>query len=91
MKKGPKDLLARLANQRPAPAGARAKVAQTAKATGAAKVARAKANVAKDKMDVDKPAVAAPGKKDKGKPKTQEDLDAEMVLWERQRRFASQT
>jgi hypothetical protein len=92
MKKGPgNDLLARLAKQKPTTPVAKAKAAKAA--TGAAKVGRAKAKVNKDAMDVDQAGPGAGGagkaKKDRPKPKTQEELDAEMAMYERQRRFGA--
>ncbi|RXK40390.1 hypothetical protein M231_02373 [Tremella mesenterica] len=53
-----------------------------------AKVIRAK-TVANGKMDVDQPLKsAAPYGKERGRPKTQVELDEEMRLYERERRFA---
>jgi hypothetical protein len=92
MKKSPNNLLSRLAKQqRPSPALIKAKGARVA-SSGTQKVNRAKANANKNGMDVDQPVnvpVKAKEAKEKPKAKTQADLDAEMLLWERQRRFAA--
>jgi len=92
MKKQPNDLFSRLAKQQRAPpAQAKAKGARVA-SSGTQKVNRAKTNANKNGMDVDEP-VNAPTRakevKEKPKAKTQAELDAEMLLWERQRRFAT--
>jgi len=96
MKKTPNDLLSRLAKQqRTTPAQAKAKIARTASTGGVQKVNRAKSNANKNGMDLDEPAGGKAKAKDvkevkeKPKVKTQAELDAEMLLWERQRRFAA--
>ena len=98
MKRTPSnDLFSRLAKQqRPSPAQTKAKLNRTVSG-GAQKINRAKTNANKNGMDVDEPigASAKPKAKEvkpvqeKPKAKTQADLDAEMLLWERQRRFAA--
>jgi hypothetical protein len=91
-----KALLSRLNTSHSSPShttSAKAKIqtARVASGNGADKVNRAKANVNKNAMEVDKPVTAngqgqGQGKK---KPKTQEELDEEMRVYERARRFGN--
>ena len=88
------DLMARLNRPKVPTTGAAAKAKNARQVSGASKVGRAKANSAKDKMDVDEPlggrgaaGAAAPAGSRSGK-KTAAQLDEEMRLYDRGRRFA---
>jgi hypothetical protein len=86
-----KALLSRLAKSNPSASSSTKTKAKTARVViGADKVGRAKAKGNKDAMDIDQDRTPGVGvQQGKKKAKSQEELDEEMRLYERSRRFAA--